>query len=151
MSLRNRRDGEWLSITMSVDILFSSTPWINGTPCLAPAILKSVVEHNGFSAKTIDLAAYVYQCAQKHPNGNQIRKFCQQQYINFDVGADKILADLIEDCTEKILAHNPKIVGFSMLSQESQFFTMWLSFKVKLTKSSLCNTLSLLMLIFINI
>jgi len=131
MSLRNRRDGEWLSITMSVDILFSSTPWIDGTPCLAPAILKSVVEHNGFSAKTIDLAAYVYQCAQNHPHGNQIQKFCQQQYINFDVGADKILADLIEDCTEKILAHNPKILGFSMLSQESQFFTMWLSYHIK--------------------
>ena len=67
---------------MSVDILFSSTPWIDGTPCLAPAILKSVVEQNGYTAKTIDLAAYVYQYAQNHPHGNQIQKFCQQQYIN---------------------------------------------------------------------
>ena len=113
---------------MSVDILFSSTPWIDGTPCLAPAILKSVVEHNGFSAKTIDLAAYVYQYVQNHHHGNQIKKFCQQQYINFDVGADKIIAELLEDCTEKIIAHNPKILGLSMLSQESQFFTMWLAY-----------------------
>lgn len=116
---------------MSVDVLFSSSPWIDGTVCLAPAILKSVVQKQGYTAKAIDLAAYVYQYAKQHPQGDKIQIFCKQQHIDFDVFADEIIADLIENCVREILKHNPKILGLSLLSQESQFFAMWLCYHLK--------------------
>lgn len=116
---------------MSVDILFCSSPWIDGTTSLAPAILKSVTRQHGYNSKAIDLAAYVFRYAKNHPQGSKIQKFCQQQYIDFDVFADEIIADLIEDCTNKILEYNPKILGLSLLSQESQFFSMWLAYYIK--------------------
>lgn len=112
-----------------IDILFCSTPWTTGTITLAPAVLKSVAMTAGFNAQAIDLAAILTKRINNHPQKTQIIRFLQTQEI--DVDSYTGVVDIIKQAAEIVLSYNPRIVGLSLLSQESQFFTVWFSYYLK--------------------
>jgi len=112
-----------------VDVLFCSTPWTTGTITLAPAVLKSVSVVAGFNARAIDLAAIITKIIDEHPQKTQIIRFLQTQDI--DVNCYSGIVDILKKSAEIVLSYHPKIIGLSVLSQESQIFTLWFSYYLK--------------------
>jgi radical SAM superfamily enzyme YgiQ (UPF0313 family) len=119
-----------------IDILFCSVPWIaSATPTLAPAVLKACAQNAGYTAKTMHLDIDVYKLIQTYTNKDAIINFFQTQEL--DSLADKDIADIIETCAQRIVDADPKIVGLSLLSQDSQFFTWWLCYHLRYIAPSL--------------
>lgn len=111
-------------------ILFCSVPRLDsGMPILAPAVLKACAIRAGYSAQTLDLSIVVYQRIKNHPNREKIIDFFQTQNLHEEVQDD--LAEIIEFCAEQIYNRRPEIVGLSLLSQDSQFFTWWLCYHLR--------------------
>ena len=114
---------------MSIDILICAVPWIESArPVLAPAVLKSAISQAGYRAKTLDLAFHVWKKLQKNPHRGDIITFFQTQEISNNV-VDTI-AELIEECAEMILQFRARIVGLSLLSQDSQVFNWVFTWRV---------------------
>jgi hypothetical protein len=119
-----------------MDILFCSAPGtFSDRPTLAPAILKACVESAGFSSTAIDLNIEIYNLIQQHPRRVLIEDFFKQQKIHSDIVDD--IGDLIDYCTNRIIDLNPPILGLSLLTQDSQFFAVWLCFHIKAVKPDL--------------
>ena len=119
-----------------MDILFCSAPGtFSDRPTLAPAILKACVESAGFSSTAVDLNIEVYNLVQQHPRRALIEDFFKQQHIHPDIVND--IGDLLEYCTDRIVSLNPPILGLSLLTQDSQFFTVWLCYHLKTVRPDL--------------
>ena len=113
-----------------MDILFCSAPGtFSDRPILAPAILKACVESAGFSSTAIDLNIEIYNLIQQHPRRVLIEDFFKQQHIHPDIVND--IGDLLDYCADRIIRLNPPILGLSLLTQDSQFFTVWLCYHLK--------------------
>ena len=113
-----------------MDILFCSVPGtMSYTPVLAPALLKACAIRAGFSSTGIDLNAEIYARIARDPNYKSIEKFFKLQEI--DPVIKDTIGDLIEYCGNKILSYNAKIIGLSLLTQDSQFFCLWLCHYIK--------------------
>jgi hypothetical protein len=119
-----------------MDILFCSAP---GTfslrPTLAPAILKSCSIDAGFTAMAVDLSIEVYNQIIGHPRQKLLEEFFQLQKIHAEVVDD--IGNLLDYCAVRIINLNPKILGLSLLTQDSQFFTVWLCYHLKILKPDL--------------
>lgn len=113
-----------------IDILFCSVPWISSaTPTLAPAVLKSCAQQAGFTSQTMHLDIEVYKLIQTRPSKEAIVNFFQTQLLDPSIAGE--IADIIELCADRILATQPKILGLSLLSQDSQYFTWWLCYHLR--------------------
>ena len=113
-----------------MDILFCSAPGtFSDRPTLAPGILKSCVESAGYSAQAIDLNIEIYNLIRQHPRRELIEDFFKQQHLHPDITDD--IGNLLEYCTDRIVSLNPPVLGLSLLTQDSQFFTVWLCFHLK--------------------
>jgi hypothetical protein len=116
-------------------IVICSIPYTEtDAPLLAPALLKACVTRAGFSATAIDLNFEILNRIRLDPNRFKIIDFFQTQRINDEV--EQTIGDLIEYSAIRILETNPTIVGFSLLTQDCQFFTVWLCYYLKLLNSN---------------
>lgn len=107
-------------------ILLTSMPGTDTTsPIMAPAVLKACLVEAGFKANAIDLNFEVNQLIKDHPERDKFYKFFCNQDIN-----DEIYG-LLEFCEKRILEYNPTTVCLSLLTQDSQFFTLWFCYYFK--------------------
>jgi hypothetical protein len=112
------------------DILLAFVPWVEGNrPPLAPAVLKSAVQQAGYSATTVDLNAKVMKLVSNHPRAAELRHFFLTQEMAPDL--HDAVSDIVEHCANELLKHPARILGLSLLSQDSQFFTAWLCYHLK--------------------
>jgi hypothetical protein len=122
-----------------LDILFCSAPGtFTNRPTLAPALLKSCAISAGFSARAIDLNIEINNQLNKSTNKTLLQDFFREQKIHPEITND--IADLVDYCALRILEYNPRILGLSLLTQDSQFFTIWLCYHLKF----LCPNLKIL-------
>jgi hypothetical protein len=119
-----------------MDILFCSAPGtFSSRPTLAPAILKACATNAGFNATVIDLNIEIYNQMRNHPRQKLLEDFFQLQKIHKDVVND--IGDLLDYCADRITSLNPRILGLSFLTQDSQFFTVWLCYHLKILNPAL--------------
>ena len=113
-----------------IDIVFCSAPGtFSPRPTLAPAILKACVTKSGFNAMAVDLNIEIYNQIRGHPKQKLLEEFFQLQKIHEDIVDD--IGNLLDYCADKIISLNPRILGLSLLTQDSQFFTVWLCYHLK--------------------
>jgi hypothetical protein len=113
-----------------MDILFCSSPGtFSSQPTLAPAILKAAATGAGFTAMAVDLNIEIYNQLLRHPRRKLLEEFFQLQKIHKDIVED--IGNLLDYCADRIISLNPRILGFSLLTQDSQFFTIWLCYHLK--------------------
>jgi hypothetical protein len=119
-----------------MDILFCSAPGtFSSRPTLAPAILKACAVSSGFNAKALDLNIEIYNQILGHPRQKLLEEFFQTQKIHKDIVED--LGNLLDYCADRIISLNPRTLGLSLLTQDSQFFTVWLCYHLKTLKPDL--------------
>jgi hypothetical protein len=119
-----------------MDILFCSAPGtFSSRPTLAPAILKGCATAVGINSQAIDLNIEVVNLINQNPRKNLIEDFFKLQKIHDDVTND--IGDLIDYCADRIINLNPSILGLSLLTQDSQFFTVWLCYHLKTIRPDL--------------
>jgi len=119
-----------------MDILFCSAPGtFSSRPTLAPAILKACASNAGFDAMAIDLNIEIRNQILKNPRKKLIREFFELQKIHEDIVDD--IGDLLDYCADRIIRLNPRILGLSLLTQDSQFFTVWLCYHLKILNPNL--------------
>jgi len=112
------------------DILFCSVPGtFDCRPTLAPAVLKSCVTQAGYSSLAIDLNIEVINLVNQNPKKSLIEDFFKLQRIHPDIVND--IGNLLDYCADRILSLNPRVLGLSLLTQDSQFFTIWLCYHLK--------------------
>jgi radical SAM superfamily enzyme YgiQ (UPF0313 family) len=113
-----------------LDVLFCSAPGtFSSKPTLAPAILNACAKLSGFKSTAIDLNIEVINRVAVNPNRQHIENFFKLQIIDDSVIQD--IGDLIEYSVDRIVATGAKILGLSLLTQDSQFFTVWLCYHLK--------------------
>jgi hypothetical protein len=113
-----------------MDILFCSAPGtFSQRPTLAPAILKSCVSAAGFHSSAIDLNIEVCNLIAQNPRKQLIENFFKSQKIHESIVDD--LSELLDFCVNRIVEFNPRTVSLSLLTQDSQFFVIWLGYHLK--------------------
>ena len=111
-------------------IVISSVPYTEtGAPLLAPALLKSCVTKAGYNCVTVDLNFEILQRLEQSPNKWKILNFFRTQYV--EEGTEDEIAELLEYSANRLLENNPTIVALSLLTQDCQFFTVWLCYHLK--------------------
>lgn len=119
-----------------MDILFCSAPGtFSSRPVLAPAVLKGCVTAAGFDSQAIDLNIEVVNLINQNPRKNLIEDFFKLQKIHNDVAND--IGNLLDYCANRIIDLNPRVLGLSLLTQDSQFFTVWLCYHLKTLRPEL--------------
>jgi Radical SAM superfamily len=119
-----------------MDILFCSAPGtFNLRPTLAPAVLKACATNAGFTAMALDLNIEIYNQIKQNPKQKLLEEFFQLQKIHKDIVDD--IGNLLDYCVNRIIDLNPKILGLSLLTQDSQFFTVWLCYHLKTLRPDL--------------
>ena len=119
-----------------MDILFCSAPGtFSSRPTLAPAILKACATNAGFDSMAIDLNIEIYNQILGHPRQKLLKEFFEQQKIHKDIVED--LGNLLDYCADRITSLNPRTLGLSLLTQDSQFFTVWLCYHLKILNPAL--------------
>lgn len=111
-------------------IVIAAVPYTDTKrPMAAPAVLKASLEKNGFSATAIDLNSEVVAKVTGHVLRDKILDFFYYQEIHNEAIED--ISRIIEYCADRILMHNPSIIGLSLLTFTGQHFTAWLSATLK--------------------
>lgn len=119
-----------------MDILFCSAPGtFSSRPTLAPAILKSCAVNAGFDARALDLNIEIHNQICTSPRQKLLEDFFQLQKIHEDIVND--IGDLVDYCADRIIQLNPRILALSLLTQDSQFFTVWLCYHLKTLRPDL--------------
>ena len=115
---------------MAETIVIASVPYVDvNRPMAAPAVLKAALAKHGIASITIDLNAEVVSKVSGHYHKDKIVKFFYKQKVD-----DLIVEDvgrIIEHCTDRILAHNPSIIGLSLFCYQCQIFTAWLCASIR--------------------
>ena len=97
---------------------------LSNDPVLAPAVLKACVESSGFSATALDLNIEIVNRIKNNKHKLLIEQFFVTQEID-DLASNEI-GNIIEYCADRILSYHPTTLGLSLLTQDNQFFTVWL-------------------------
>lgn len=119
-----------------MSILFCSVPGtLSNDPVLAPAILKACAEQAGFPATALDLNIEIVNQIKTNPYKSIIEQFFLNQII--DESTINSIGNIIEYCANRILSYKPKILGLSLLTQDNQFFTIWLCHYLKIVEPKL--------------
>ena len=113
-----------------IDVLICSAPGtLSSRPTLAPAVLKSSAVAAGFNAVAIDLNNEVNNFIKKSQFKKELENFLLFQEIS-NLACHEI-ETLIEFCSDRILSFNPKVLALSLLTQDNQFFTIWLCYHLR--------------------
>jgi hypothetical protein len=114
-----------------IDIIFVAVPYVLTTePIMAPAVLKSVAEKQGFTAMALDLNIEIVTQLKHDTQSQDIVDFFLYKHPRPEL-ALKISA-IIDQSAKRILDHKPKIIGLSLLTSQSKIFTQWLCTKLKI-------------------
>lgn len=109
-----------------IDIVFAAIPYLESKePIMAPGVLKSIAQAEGFSAVAIDLNIDIYKRIEHHALKDKIEHALTNRVIDHDVAQE--IYSMVQFCADKILDHDPRIVGLSLLTTHSQVFGLWLS------------------------
>lgn len=112
------------------DLVFAGIPYVRSRePIMAPGVLKAIALAEGFSAFAMDLNTEIYNQIQKHPCADRIEHALTNKVIDPELAND--IYSMVQHCGDKILSHDPRIVGLSLLTQDSQIFGLWLSLYLK--------------------
>jgi hypothetical protein len=113
-----------------MDVLICSAPGtFDHRPVLAPALLKSCVTAAGYTAQALDLNIEIYNQIVQNPRRTQIENFFTLQEMSADIAED--IGNLIDYCADRIISLNPATLALSLLTQDCQFFTVWLCYHLK--------------------
>jgi hypothetical protein len=114
-----------------IDILICSVPGtFSDRPALAPAVLKASVQEYGYTAVALDLNIEVYNAVKKSSNRVMLENFFLRQEISPQTSTE--IGDLIEYCIQRIVSYKPRVLALSLLTQDNQFFAIWLCWYVKI-------------------
>jgi len=114
-----------------IDIVFVAVPYIETRePIMSPALLKAVVEKHGYSSVGLDLNIEFVNRIEDHPKKKDIINFFEFAEEKPEL-SDEIF-DLINFISDRILSYNPQVIGLSLLTYNSQLFTLWLLVKLKM-------------------
>ena len=121
---------------MQLDVLLTTLPpnYLN-EPTLAPALLKSALQTNGFSCQTVDFAFYCYNAIfdkdyTKYINwGNTLNN--EYNYTKMSVEHKSILDQTINKYIQLIKLHHPKFLALSIFSVWQQRFAYLVCAKIR--------------------
>lgn len=103
----------------NVDVVLASVPWTDTLiPLMAVASLKSVTIDAGKSCAALDLNANVYNWSRVHKHKNKLVDFFFNGTYHSEIADDVFF--LYKTYAETLLAHNPKIIGLSLLTYACQ-------------------------------
>lgn len=112
------------------DVVIATVPWTDSAiPLMAPAVLKPIVEQQGFSCLAVDLNVEIYNATKDHPYKDKLLRFFFDEYMDADI--EDWVSDCFESMADSILSWNPKIVGLSLFSYVCQASAKWLSYYIK--------------------
>ena len=123
----------------SVDIVFAGIPWVGGgAPLMAPALLKSIVQLEGYSAVGIDLnievTNHIIETFDNAKEALHVANFiAHRRSLNLEYynNHSKFFHEQITYMAERILSYNPSHIGLSLLSTASQFCTEYLALRLR--------------------
>jgi hypothetical protein len=111
-------------------VVFCSVPYLDTVePCMAPAVLKSVAEKAGFSARGLDLNIEIANRVKVSANRDQLQNFFFGDQVS-ESSIDEIL-EYIYLVADRILQEQPRIIALSLLTYGSKIFTHWLCVHLK--------------------
>lgn len=124
---------------MSVDIVFAGMPWVGGgAPLMAPGLLKSIVQAEGYSAVGIDLNVdVVNHIIQKFDHIEEalhaVNFIAERKSpgLEYYTNHSKFFLEEITYMAERILSYDPSHIGLCLLSIDSQFFTEFLALRLR--------------------
>ena len=106
-------------------VVITTVPFIDeDSPICSPAVLKASLVQQGIDCVGLDLNISIYNKIKNHPLREEFLDFFYKQEI-----ADCIISDIVDMLyfyANKILEHNPTIIGLSLFTIDSQCFTAWL-------------------------
>lgn len=122
-----------------VDIVFAGIPWVGGgAPLMAPGLLKSIVQLEGYSAVGIDLNSEivnrVIETFDDIEEALHVANFIAQRRspnLEYYNNHSKFFHEQITYMAERILSYNPSHIGLSLLSVDSQFCTEYLALRLR--------------------
>jgi len=120
-------------IPVQVDVVLTSVPWTGTTiPLMAVGILKSIVLQTGKTCAGLDMNANVHKWSKTHPHVDKLMDFFHNGSYHREISED--LHELYKSFAEKILEHDPKIIGLSLFSYISQSSTRYICYFLKKIK-----------------
>lgn len=118
---------------MNKDLLIITIPFIYTLgPSLAPALLKACVEKDGLTADAWDLSADFNYYFENHVHYNTVLTWFKNPEIKPNADAFAWYQDIIKQYAKSIIEKNARVVGLSILTQNSQRFAEDLCFHIKL-------------------
>jgi hypothetical protein len=96
---------------------------------MAPGLLKAVATAQGFTSVALDLNIDVCNHLRDSQKKTHLENALASKTIDRELSQE--VYDLVKYCAEKILSHSPKIIGLSLLTSQSQVFTVWLCVYIK--------------------
>ena len=117
-------------IAKPVDVVLTSVPW-TGTaiPLMAVGILKNIVIESGKTCAGLDMNANVSGWIDNHPYKDKLVDFLHNEKYHPEIKDD--LFNLYESFARKLLEHNPKIVGLSLLTYVCQTSARYICYFLK--------------------
>lgn len=121
----------YFKVDMQTDVVICGMPYVaSGEPLMAPAVLKAVSQHAGFTAVAIDLNLDFQKEIGSHPQSKEIINFLLvEQSANSDLS--KIIFKFVNQAVTKVLSYNPKKIACSLLTFQSQIFTRWFLMRLR--------------------
>jgi anaerobic magnesium-protoporphyrin IX monomethyl ester cyclase len=119
-----------MQIEEKVDIVLASIPYTEHyAPLPAIAVLKSLAEKAGFKAQAVDLnAKYIKKIDEERHVSKIVDWFYNETYYK---ETEETITKLIDDMSNDILKHKPKIVGISVFTFACQIGTKYLCIALK--------------------
>ena len=121
---------------MRLDLLLASLPpnYLN-EPSIAPAILKSAAETNGFSCRTIDFSLHCFKTIFNRQYSTYLEWInILPDHSDFSTVTDhqkELLDSVVNEFMGLIIKYNPRFVGLSIFSIWQQRFGYFLCKKIK--------------------
>lgn len=126
------------TINITVDIILAIVPRIQddfGYTPAGPALLKGSLQSHGFKAKVIDFNAQLEQAVTGSDLTALSNFFMNYNFYNKDVG--QMALAQVDQWAQQIVAENPKWLGISVFSYNSQRAARLLSIRVKQLNSQI--------------
>lgn len=113
-------------------VIFQSPYTYTNEPSLAPALLKSCIEQDGYTAYAWDYSGEFNYKYSKHEYFNNVTLWMQAPQTKLTIEQWNWYNNLIIECVERIISLGCKYCAISLLSYASQRFTEDLCLQLKL-------------------
>jgi len=108
------------------NVVIAGMPLIDSmhAPMAAPAVLKASLSRAGIRSTALDLNIEVLVKVKSHPEEQTIRKFFEKQVAEDWVVHE--ISKILLYCANRIISLKPTVIALSLLTFQSQNFTLWL-------------------------